>query len=155
MVRRPLVAVALITAAAVTALPAGAATKPKPKPFKGSYDVTLYPDPTPDVIGQVKAAPVCGTLPQSMDRHKVTVPGAGKLTVHLTSADPAPPAEPLMFDWDLYLLDSDGGVIDSSHSEFATEETITKFKKRTAVTILVCNLTGEPDGSVSYSYRPA
>jgi hypothetical protein len=153
MSRRPLVAVALITAAAVTALPAHAATKPKP--FKGSYNVTLYPDPTPDVIGQVKPAPVCGTLPQSMDRHPLTVPGAGKLTVQLTSAEPAPPAEPLMFDWDLYLLDSDGAVIDSSHSEFATEETITKFKKRTPLTILVCNLTGEPAGSVTYSYRPA
>jgi hypothetical protein len=153
MSRRPAVALAVLTAAAVSVVPAHAATKPKP--VKGSYNVTLYPDPSPDVVGQVKTAPVCGTLPQSMDKHPLTVPGAGKLKVHLTSADPAPAAEPLLFDWDLYVLDGDGAVIDSSHSEFATEETNTKLKKKTALTILVCNLTGEPAGSVSFSYTPS
>jgi hypothetical protein len=153
MTRRPAVALALLVAASVSVLPAHAATK-KPKPFKGSYTVNLLPDPTPDVIGQVKTAPVCGTLPQSMNKHPLVVPGAGKLRVHLQSADPAPPAEPLLFDWDLYLLDADGAVIDSSHTEFATEDTNTRFKRRTPLTILVCNLTGEQAGKVSYSYTP-
>jgi hypothetical protein len=153
MNRRPAVALAVLTAAAVGVVPAHAAVK-KPKPFKVTYNVNLYPDPTPDVIGQVKDAPVCGSIPQSMDKHPVTVPGAGTLKVHLVSADPAPPAEPLLFDWDLYVLDRDGAVIDSSHTEFATEDTKTKFKRKTPVTILVCNLTGETAGTVTYSYTP-
>lgn len=155
MSRRPVLAVALIAAAAISAAPAHAA-KPKPKPITGSYDLTLYPDATVDVVGQVPgSSPVCGTLPQSMDKHPFTVPAAGKLVVDLVSPDPTPAASPLHADWDLYLLDSSGAVVDSSHSEFATEHTEDKFKKKTPLTLLVCNVTGETTGTVKYSFTYA
>ena len=155
MSRRPLVGVALVTAAALSIVPAHAATKPKPKPIKGSYNVTLYPDVTPDVTGQVGDPPVCGALPQSMDKHAFKVPAAGKLVVKLVSPDPTPAASPVHADWDLWILDSKGEVIDGSHSEFATEETSDKFKKATPVTFLVCNVSGQTTGTVSYTFTYA
>jgi len=155
MSRRPVVALALLAAVAVSAVPAHAA-KAKPKPIRASYDLTLYPDVYPDVYGQIPGKePVCGVLPQSMDKRAFKAPAAGKLVVDLKSPDPTPAASPLHADWDLYVLDSSGAVVDSSHTEFASEQTATKLKRRTALTILVCNVTGETSGHVSYTFTYA
>src|SRR4051812_46731979 len=103
MSRRPAVALALLAVAAAGIAPAHAATKPKPKPIKGSYDLTLYPDVYPDVYGQIPGKdPVCGVLPQSMNKRAFTAPAKGKLVVDLKSPDPTPAASPLHADWDLY-----------------------------------------------------
>ena len=159
MSRRPLIGVAVLTVAAVTALPAHAATKPKPKPIKGSYAVTKYPDPTPELFGQIDKSQ-CGLLPTGTDNHAFKIPAAGKLKVVLDSPDPTgtPSAGPLGSvgtDWDLYLLDSEGAVIDSSHSGTSHEETTDKFKKAGKITIQVCNLVGEPNATVSYTFTYA
>jgi hypothetical protein len=152
--RRPAVALALVTAAAVSAVPAHAATKPKPKPIKGSYTLTLLPDPSPNATNTLKK-PGCGVLPQGQDKHPFTVPAAGKLHVVLDSPNPVPNNPAGGTDWDLYVVDADGIILDSSHGGTSHEETTDPFKKRTPVTFWVCNLSGEPNGTVSYTFTYA
>lgn len=158
MSRRPLVALALVTVAAVSVAPAQAA-KPKPKPIKGSYAVTAYPDPTPNATNEA-GRPGCGVLPTGQNKHPFTVPGKGTLRVVLDSPDPtgtpsAGPAGSVGTDWDLYVLDSDGSILDSSKGATSHEETTDKFKKKQGVTFWVCNLAGEPNATVSYTFTYA
>lgn len=152
MSRRSLVAVTLIAAAAVTTVPASAA-KAKPKPIRVSYTVTLLPDPTPNATNTI-GKEGCGVLPQGQDKHAVKIPAAGKLKVVLDSPNPTGNGT-AGTDWDLYVLDSDGTVLDSSHGGTSHEETEDKFKKKSAVTIWVCNLAGEPSGTVTYTFTYA
>ena len=153
MNRRVTVPLALLTVAALGIVPAQAAKpKPKPKPIKGSYSVTLVPDVSPNVVAQTGATPVCGTLAPSMDKHPFTVPAAGTLSVVLDSPDPTKGAYPAGPDWDLWLLDAAGDTIDGSHGGTAHEQVATKFKKKTPLTILVCNINGEPTGNISYTF---
>jgi hypothetical protein len=153
MSRRPVVALAVLAAAAVAVVPAHAATKPKPKPVKGSYNLTLVPDPSPNVLNTV-GKPGCGVIPQSQDKHPFKVPGVGSLHVVLDSPNPSGNGT-ASTDWDLYLLDADGAIIDSSHGGTSHEETTDKFKKKQGVTIWVCNLAGEPNGTVTYTFTYA
>ena len=154
MSRRPAVALALLTVAAVSVAPAHAA-KPKPKPIKGSYTVTLNPDPVQDVTGQVGTPTGCDkTIPGSFDDHKFMVPGAGKLTVSL-NAPSSMPTTPVGPDWDLWIFDSSGELVDASHGATAHEETTDKLKKATALVFEVCNLTGDTKGTVTYTFTPA
>lgn len=156
MSRRPVVALALLTVAAVGVAPATAATrsKPKPKPIKGSYTLTLRPDPTQDVTGQATDPQGCAkVVPGSFDDHAFKVPAAGKLTVTLNG--PSSPATPVGPDWDLWVFDSSGELVDASHGETSHEETTDKFKKATGVVFEVCNLTGDTKGTVSYTFTYA
>jgi hypothetical protein len=158
MSRRPLVAVALLTAAAVSTAPAHAATKPRP--LKGSYNVTLLPDPTPNVTNTVGKDGCTGLSPEGVNSHSFKVPAAGKLHVVLDSADPtgtpsAGPAGSVGTDWDLYVLDSDGVIVDGSHGGTSHEETTDKFKKAQQLSIQVCNLAGEPNATVSFTFTYA
>ena len=156
MSSRPLVAVALLAAAAVTTVPAHAATKPKPKPIKGSYTVTLVPDPTPNATNTIGKDGCTGVSPKGVDNHAFKVPAAGKLNVVLDSPDPTgAPGGLAGTDWDLYLLDSDGIIVDSSHGGTSHEETVDKFKKAQKLTIQVCNLAGQPDATVTYTFTYA
>lgn len=152
MSRRPLVAVALVTMAAMSTVPAYAA-KAKPKPVHVTYAVTLLPDPSPNATNTV-GKEGCGVVPQAQDKHTVKIPAAGKLQVVLDSPNPTGNST-ASTDWDLYLLDSDGLIIDSSHGGTAHEETVDKFKKKDAVTVWVCNLAGEPSGTVTYTFTYA
>lgn len=136
----PLLAVALAVA------PAHAAT---PKPITGSYTVTLPPNPTLEATGQIGDGCDTSPIPTGTDDHAFKVPAAGTLDVHLDSADPTGTNNT---DWDLYVLDTDREVIDSSHGGTSHEETISKFKKGQAVTIQVCNLAGSPQAKVSYTF---
>ena len=155
MSRRPVVALALLTVAAVGVAPATAATKPKPKPIKGSYTVTLYPDPTQDVTQEVKPGEGCAkVVPGSFNDHAFKVPAAGKLTVTL-NAPSSMPTTPVGPDWDLWIYDSSGELVDASHGATAHEETTDKFKKATALVFEVCNLTGDTKGTISYTFTYA
>ena len=154
MPSRLTLAVALVATCAVATTPALAA-KPKPKPIKGSYSVTLYPDPTPDVSGEAGKDMNCGPNPKSTDLHAFTVPAAGTLQVNLENAAGPTPSGDLLWDWDLFLLDSGGQTIDASISPGGSEAMKTKFKGKQAVQIQVCNLTGTTSGTVSYTFTYA
>jgi hypothetical protein len=151
-------ALALIAAVSVGAVPAHAATKPKP--IKGGYSLSLTPDPTQDVDGQLPDADPKGCakrIPNSWDRHEFTVPAAGTLQVVLDSPDPTgtPNLGPLGdtgTDWDLWILAPDGTGVDASHGATSHEMTTTKFKKKQKVVFEVCNLVGENKATVAYTF---
>jgi hypothetical protein len=155
-VNRRLTSVAAVLAvAALSAVPAHAATrKAKPKPIRGSYHVTTNPNPTIEATGFVKDG--CDqTVPGGADNHVFTIPAAGTLHVVLDGNDPTGAAAPVGPDWDLFILDSDGSLLDSSGGSNAHEETTDKFKKKQKVTIQACNLLGLPDATVSYTFTYA
>src|SRR5207302_4764162 len=87
----------LVAAASATGASAKAAKKPvRMKTMKGSYSVTLVPDPTIDVQGQLGND--CKNVdPKSIDVHALTLPGTGTLHVVLDSPDPTGTGS---FDWD-------------------------------------------------------
>jgi hypothetical protein len=141
MNRRLAFLVCTLAAAGLAAAPAHAAGV-----VKGSYDVTLLPDPTLEV------SEVCEAVnPQSVDNHAFKVPGAGTLSVVLDSPDPTGSGNT---DWDLYVLDADGGVNSAADGGTSHEEATAKFKRAATVTIQVCNLAGAPSGTISYTFTP-
>lgn len=155
-------ACALVAAAALV-LGAGSAVaapkpkpKPKPKPIVVTYNLTLYPDPTPNATGEVDASMYCGTLPSSTDKHAFVIPAAGTLKVVLDSPDPTKtvptPFGPVGTDWDLYIVDASDDVLTESASATSHEETTTTFKKKESIWITVCNLAGMPDGTVKFTF---
>ena len=83
------------------------------------------------------------------DQHPFTVPAAGRLHVVLDSPDPTGTGST---DWDLYVEGADGSELDSSHGGTSHEETTTPFKNKTALSFVVCNLAGAPNGTVSYTF---
>jgi len=145
--RRPvIVCLALLVGAGVAAVPADA--KPKPKPIKGTYTVTLPPDPT----GNVGTVGCAGMLPVSEDRHELKIPAKGTLKVHLSGDDPAGVGA---FDWDLAILDADMAPMSSSVSSGSEEETFDKLRKKQTVYIQSCNLAGLPNATITYTFTYA
>jgi hypothetical protein len=139
MTRRLALVVSTLAVAGLALAPAHAGG-----PVKGSYAVTLLPDPT------LQVAEACtGVNPSATDNHPLTLPGAGTLSVVLDAPDPAGAG-----DWDLYILDADGSINSGSDGDSAHEEATAKLKKAATVTIQVCNLGGAPDGTVSYVFTP-
>lgn len=150
--RRQIAALTVVTVAvaAVSATGASATTKkkapPKLKTMKGSYSVTLLPDPSPNAPGRDS----CGVVnPKSMDVHPLTLPGTGTLRVVLDSPDPTGQG---VTDWDLVILDSHNTEYDSSTGGTSHEETYDPGMKKGKVSIEVCNLAGGPSGTVNYTY---
>jgi hypothetical protein len=140
------VTVALAAAAVVPAAGASAAKPPKVKVMKGSYALTLPPDPTMEATGA--AGKECFNVdPASADNHALTLPGKGTLHVVLDSANVQGKT-----DWDLYVLDAAGSTIDSSHGPSSHEETTDPGVGKGKVTIRACNLLGEPAATVSYTF---
>jgi len=152
--RRLLAFSAVATATALAVVPAAqAATKKKPKPIKGSYTVTLVPDPS-GVSGAIDD-PVDGTCsvnPASSDVHTFKVPAKGTLGVLLEMQNPTGTGQPEGLDWDLMIRDGDGEEIASGTSFAAREETFTKFKKKQTISIVACNWTGLPEAKISYTF---
>jgi len=153
---------ALLAVAALSAAPAHAATKkkPKPKPIHGSYAVQLVPDPTPNATNEAGKPGCTGVSPKGVDNHAFKVPAAGTLHVVLDSVDPtgapgAGPAGNIGTDWDLYLIDTDGSIYDGSHGATSHEEVTDKFKRGQPLTIQVCNLLGQPDAKVTWTFTYA
>jgi hypothetical protein len=140
MNRRLALLVLPLAVAGLAAAPAQAGGKV----LKGSYAVTLLPDPSLEV------ADACtGVSPAATDSHQLTIPSAGVLSVVLDAPDPAGAG-----DWDLCVLDADGTVASMSSGDSAHEETSVKYKKGQQVTIQACNLAGAPNGTVSYTFTP-
>ena len=149
MNRRLVTCASLAAVAALGIAPAHAATK-KPKPIDKTYSLTLTPDPTGETGGLPGLPDGCtGVNPAGQDKHPFTVPAKGTLKVVLDSPDPTGHGAT---DWDLYILDSDGSVLDSSHGPTSHEETFDKFKKKNPLTFEVCNLAGQPTATVHYTF---
>jgi hypothetical protein len=140
--KRLIAAFAVALMAVFSVAPAQAA-----KPFAGSYKVTLAPDPSPNAFVLIGEESCFTVSPFAVDKRNLSVPSAGKLRVTLDSPDPTGQG---VADWDLYVLDSDGEILDSSHGATSHEETVTKLKRKTNVTVAVCNLAGAPEGTVTY-----
>ncbi len=152
MNRRLIVPLAVLTVAALSAVPSHAAPKKKPAPIKGTYSVTLLPDPSPNAGAQSGAFSACNPfITQTTDSHPFTVPAAGTLSVVLDSVDPTKGGAPAGPDWDLYIDDAQGEVA-SSHGATAHEEAVAGFKKKTDLKFVVCNLNGAPTATVSYTF---
>jgi hypothetical protein len=140
----PLVAVGVLAIGAF--MPAQAA----PKKFAGSYAVTLLPDPTPNAFHTALSMGNCFNVnPRAVDHHALKVPGKGKLTLVLDSADPTGKG---LTDWDMYVTDKAGESLGEGTGGTSHEEVVIKFKKAETVTVTVCNLAGQPDGTVTYSF---
>jgi streptogramin lyase len=151
--RRQIAALTVVTLAVAAVSATGASAKAAKKPaklktMKGSYSVTLVPDPTAEVQGELGKN--CGTVdPQSSNVHPLTLPGSGTLHVVLDSPDPTKTGNT---DWDLVILDSSGSEWDSSTGGTSHEETVDPGMKKGKISIVVCNLAGAPNGNVSYTY---
>ena len=143
--------VAAVVAGVGTSTLASAATKHKPKVLKGSYTVTAVPDPTIEATDEVSKG--CMNIdPASVDNHAFAVPAAGTLHVILDSPTPAKGPLGLGADWDLYILDAKGNVIDKSNGVSSHEETFDPFTKKQGITIKSCNLLGEPNATVTWTF---
>ncbi|MCU1591473.1 MAG: hypothetical protein JWP11_2729 [Frankiales bacterium] len=145
MNRRLALAATTVVVAALAGAPAHAGGG---KVTKGSYKVSLVPDPTAEATGEVTDG-CSAILPTAVDNHAFTVPGAGTLDVVLDAPDPAGSAQT---DWDLYLLDADGSINTGSSGTSAHEEAVSKYKGRQKITIQVCNLAGAPNGTISWTF---
>ncbi len=146
--RRPaftVIAAGVAVATATSAISASAATKPKTHVMKGSYSVTLLPDPTVEATDE--AGSNCANVnPQAVDLHALSLPGKGLLNVSLNGTDPTGTA----LDWDLYLLDAQGNELGESTGASSAEQIITPAKGK--VTIKACNLMGAPTATISYAF---
>lgn len=145
--RYVLTALAVVMAGTV-AVPAQAASKPKP--FKGSKP---YTDQTPDPTASDPRTDTqgCDSLMPTQYPHEagisVKVPAAGKLKASLDNK----------LDWAIEIRDSSGRVINAADGEMPdTQESVqAKIKKAGTYVIFPCNLEGEPTVNVSWSYTPA
>ena len=143
--------VAAVLAGVSTSTFASAATKHKPKVVKGSYSVTAVPDPTVEATDA--ATDGCMNIdPESADLHAFKVPAAGSLHVVLDSPTPVKGPLGVGADWDLYILDANGKVIDKSNGVSSHEETFDAFTKKQGITIKSCNLLGEPNATVNWTF---
>lgn len=127
--------------AAAPVLPASAA-KPKPKPIHGSFVAQATPDPTSDTPGvdRGKCNPV---TPTARVTKAFTVPAKGVLSVQLNNK----------LDWSGDIRSKDGVETDADGSSPQTAEVMEiSFKRRTPVTIGVCNFSGEPSITVTYTF---
>jgi hypothetical protein len=152
--RRQIAALTVVTLAVAAVSATGAAAKttkkapPKIKTMRGSYSVTLVPDPTTETATVTHK--VCSALdPKSVDLHPLTLPGTGTLHVVLDSPDPTGKGKT---DWDLVILGASGSEYDASDGATSHEETFDPNMKKGKISIEVCNLVGQPTGNVSYTY---
>ena len=134
-----LVVLAAATVAAPTALAA-------PKPITKTYTATA---PLPDPTNVGDGYSVCAmNVPQSYHIEEFKAPSAGTLKVELTN---------YQVDWDLLLLDAKKAEIAYSGSggrQGGPEVTQVKLKKPGVVSIVACNWSGGPTGTVKYTFTP-
>ena len=153
MLRRITVLITVLAVAAIGLMPSYAAVKKAKHPgWKGSYTLTLYPDPTTEVYGQLSKEGCLGLSPKGKDIRSFTVPAAGKLTMSLISPDPTNKG---LTDWDLWLITASGTTVDASHGSTSNEQVIHTFKSKTTFNVQVCNLIGTTSGTVSWVFKYA
>ena len=132
---------AVVALGAASMSPAIGAPK---KTITKTYTATA---PLPDPTNAAGGYTVCPQrVPESYQADEFKVPAAGSLHIELTG---------YQVDWDLLLMDSDKSEIASSGSggEMGGPEVIdAKFKKADTVTIVACNFSGGPTGTVKYTF---
>lgn len=142
---RTLITTALVAAAAVGSAVPAVAAKPKPKPITGSFTAMATPDPTSNNGTTMQGTLTCNpTLPTARVTKTFVVPAAGTLEVKANNK----------LDWTMdlrnaaneELASSDGATPNTAESYAVT------FKKKTTVTIGVCNFAGEPSITPSYVF---
>ena len=148
--RRPAVTaitLAIAVATAASSVGASASTKPRKHVLKGSYDLTLLPDPTVEATDETGTS--CANInPEAADLHALRLPARGLLHVVLDGTDPSGQA----LDWDLYLLDAHGNEIGASNGSTSHEEIYLPGVGKGKVTIKACNLAGAPTATVTYAF---
>ena len=152
MNRRLALSLTVITVGLVATLPSEAARpKPKPKPIKGSYSVMLPPDPSKEATSTLEMPGCSGLSPASVNHRAFTAPAAGTLVVKLLGGDPTNGKAGAGFDWDLYVMDRQG-ELSAGDGATSQETAVATFKRRTTVSIDVCNLNGLPEAKISYTF---
>ncbi len=144
--RHIVTALAAVAVATVAVAPASAA---KYKPIKGSKQIT---DATPDPTG---SAPDSGTgcdslLPAQFPREapvELKIPAAGKLKVSIDNK----------LDWAIEIFDPKGTSIGGSDGGAPQDPEVTtvKIKKAGTYKLFACNLGGEPQVTMSWTWTPA
>jgi hypothetical protein len=150
MDRRGSTAVLAVAAlAAAGALPAFAAGDAKAKPLKGTWSYTdVTPDPTPDASTSTNVSNHChGKLPSApvdVNSHTLKASRPGTLTVNTS----------VVGDWALEVHDSKGNIIAGDDANPpASEGAVVALKKGTYAVVL-CNLSGAPTATASYTFQP-
>ncbi|MDT7538125.1 MAG: hypothetical protein QOI82_1710 [Actinomycetota bacterium] len=138
------VTLAVVALGAASMSPAIGAPK---KTTTKTYSVTAaVPDPT-NVAGGYTVCPQ--RVPGSFQADEFKVPAAGTLAVELSGYNG---------DWDALLMDSDKSELASSGSggyppvAGGPESMELRFKKAQTVTIVACNFSGGPTGSVKVTF---
>ena len=134
--------VGVLLAAAATPSLAATKAKPKPKPIRGHYTASAYPDPTS--TNPATNEPCAPTLPTAKFSKTFKVPAAGTLHVELAN----------QFDWSLAVRDTDGTDEGTSDGGLPTDKEMVdvSFKRGQTVVLDTCNFAGEPSVVVSYVF---
>lgn len=139
---------AVALASSVGVADAAPKKKPKPKPISGSKKITdATADPTASAPGSGAG---CDTLIPQLPREapvSIKIPGPGKLQVSIDNK----------LDWAIEILDSKGRVIASADGDMPDVMESTTAKTKTAGTykMLACNLGGEPEVTMKWTWTPA
>lgn len=147
--RHIVTALAVLAAGTVAVAPASAAPK-KPKPFKGSKQIT---DMTADPTGTGTDGPDCSSMlptagtPLEDPATAIKVPGLGKLKLAIDNVG----------DWALEVRDPKGAIIASSDGSDVNslESATAKTKKAGTYKVWACNLGGAPQATLTWSWTPA
>lgn len=146
--RGTVVVLAVSTLATAGVIPAFAAGAAKPKPIKGSWSYTdTTPDPTPDASTGSDGTHCHGKLPSApvdVNSHSIKATRPGTLTVNTS----------VIGDWALEIRDASGNVVAGSDvNPPASEGAVVAVKKGTYAVVL-CNLSGAPTATATYSFQP-
>ena len=139
----------LVTAGAVPAL-ASSHNATGAKAVKGTFSYTdATPDPTVDASLSSDVSQHChGKLPSSptdVNAHTLKLATAGSLTVNAS----------VVGDWAMELRTAKGAVVTGDDANPpATESLLTPLKKGT-YSLVMCNLSGAPTATASYTFKPA
>lgn len=148
MQARLIVAAVAAVALAGSVNAADAAQRRKPKPITGSQKVTdTTPDPTASAPDSGEG---CDTLIPQLPREApvpIKIPGPGKLKVSIDNK----------LDWAIEIIDPKGRVIASSDGDMpdVVESAIGKTKVAGTYKMLACNLGGEPEVTMTWTWTPA
>ncbi|HVF04595.1 MAG TPA: hypothetical protein VNA20_07135 [Frankiaceae bacterium] len=127
---------------------ADAAPKKKPKPINGSKKVTdTTPDPT---ASDPNSGAGCDTMIPQLPREApvpIKIPGPGKLKVSIDNK----------LDWAIEIIDPKGRVIaaEDGGTPEVMESTTAKTKTAGTYKMLACNLGGEPEVTMKWTWTPA
>jgi hypothetical protein len=146
--RGTVVALAVTAIATAGVVPAFATGSAKPKPIKGSWSFTdVTPDPTPDADQSGTSEHCHGKLPSApvdVNAHPFKAARAGTLTV----------ISSVVGDWAMEVRDAKGNVVAGDDANPPASESVALVLKKGAYSVVMCNLSGAPTASATYSFQP-